>query len=218
MQAAMEPVLDRALEDQQLAQVTKYLSSHSIAYRTDKGKVLVPADRKMQVLADLLYDVYSQVFAVTGKNLADKTTTQIEDAFRMYRPDSLRKRMVTLFLGLCQYAGIVEDVPKGKPGPKASTGGRKKLPQHTIKAGKKVTKTILARDGDMTINAPPPVTHGVTDSVTLRSGGTVSLTVAVNLFDLSTEDREFVLGLVDKIKGYSAQRMLPAAPDAEDSS
>jgi len=53
---AMEPVLDRALEEQQLAQVTKYLSGHGIAFRTDKGKVLVPADRKMQVLADLLYE------------------------------------------------------------------------------------------------------------------------------------------------------------------
>lgn len=166
------------------------------------------SDTYKAVLADLLYDVYSPIFAVTGKNLAAKTTTQIEDAFRMYRPDSLRRRMVTLFLGLCQYAGITEDVPKAKPGPKQ---GRQKLPQHKPKPPAKPPADP----------PPPPATSEQTDSVTLRSGGQVSLTVSVNLFELSKEDREFVLGLVDKIKGYTGQRMLGAAPaptNGEDSS
>lgn len=71
-----------------------------------------------QVLADHLFETYAPVFAITGKNLEDKTSTEIEDAFRSYSPASLRKRMVTLFLGLCQYAGIAENVPTRKPGPK----------------------------------------------------------------------------------------------------
>lgn len=81
------------------------------------------SDAYKQVLADLLFDVYAPVFAITGKNLAEKTTAQIEDAFRTFKPDSLRKRMVTLFLGLCQYAEIVEEVPKAKPGPKQTRTG-----------------------------------------------------------------------------------------------
>ena len=76
-----------------------------------------------QLFADQLYDIYAPVFAVTGKNLAGKTVTDVEDAFRRYSPGSLRKRMVTLFLGLCQYAGVAETVPTRKPGPKQPANG-----------------------------------------------------------------------------------------------
>jgi hypothetical protein len=38
--------------------------------------------------------------------------------------------------------------------------------------------------------------------VALASGGTVSVVVSVNLFALTTKDRDFVIDLVDKLKGY----------------
>jgi len=38
--------------------------------------------------------------------------------------------------------------------------------------------------------------------VTLASGGDVTLAINVDLFQLSKEDREFVLSLVDMVKGY----------------
>lgn len=39
----------------------------------------------------------------------------------------------------------------------------------------------------------------------------MTVTYSVDLFELSTEDREFVLGLVDKVKSYAERRQLPAA-------
>jgi hypothetical protein len=36
----------------------------------------------------------------------------------------------------------------------------------------------------------------------LKSGGTVTLTAAVDLFSLNTADREFVFELIDKVQSY----------------
>ena len=54
---------------------------------------------------------------------------------------------------------------------------------------------------------PPPSDHGERNQsnvakVTLDSGGEVSLILSVDLFALTQRDREFVMGLVDKVRGY----------------
>jgi hypothetical protein len=51
--------------------------------------------------------------------------------------------------------------------------------------------------------APQHSVTGDTYTVSLASGGQVSVVVNVNLFDLTTDDRNFVIDLVDKLKGYA---------------
>lgn len=58
----------------------------------------------------LVKDVYAPVFAFV--NPATDPPSRIRDAFRSYQPRSMQDRMVTLFLGLCQYAGIATVSPK----------------------------------------------------------------------------------------------------------
>lgn len=77
-----------------------------------------PTGEYKKVFANQLYDAYATEFAVLGRDLAGKTKTQIEDAFRHFKPDTLRDRMVTCFLGLCEYAEIIPLSAKAKPGPK----------------------------------------------------------------------------------------------------
>lgn len=104
-----------------------------------------PTDQYKQVLADLLLDVYSPVFAALGTDLSNKTLVQLEDAFRGYNPATLRRRMVNLFLGLCEYSGISE-IPKDKPGPKDPSTPKKPTTRLSTPAKSAVKKE----------NPPPP--------------------------------------------------------------
>ncbi len=56
--------------------------------------------------------------------------------------------------------------------------------------------------GASTPNAAPPASSGSTTSVNLRGGGTVTMNVTADVWKMPSDDRTFVLDLVDKIQGY----------------
>lgn len=83
------------------------------------------------------------------------------------------------------------------------------------KAKSKVKRKSPAPPGEATAEAGTAqgtrTVTGDTYSVSLTSGGEVSVVVNVNLFTLSTADRTFVLDLVDKLKGYHQDDAATAA-------
>lgn len=85
-----------------------------------------PTSQYRQLLAEHLLDVYSPVFAITGSKVDSKSSEEIEDAFRPFRPASLRKRMVALFMGLCGYVGISEAEPR-LDSPRAARAGKPRV-------------------------------------------------------------------------------------------
>ena len=67
-------------------------------------------------LASWLTSAYADVLQYCDP--ATDTPERVGEAFRGYKPEGQRMRMVTLMLGLFAYAGIIEELPKRAPAPK----------------------------------------------------------------------------------------------------
>lgn len=67
------------------------------------------SDEYPERLGELIRAAYADVFAFADPAVDE--VQRIEDAFRGYTPRGQRNRMVSLFLGLCQEAGIAAPAP-----------------------------------------------------------------------------------------------------------
>jgi hypothetical protein len=64
----------------------------------------------------------------------------------------------------------------------------------------KRSKAVASNGAAPSLQAPAP--SGSTTSVTLKGGGTVTMVVTADVWKMPSDDRAFVLDLVDKIQGY----------------
>ena len=63
-------------------------------------------DEYRPLLAQIVRSAYHTIFTVADP--AEDSPVAVRDAFRFYKPDSQQHRMITLFLALCEEAGIIE--------------------------------------------------------------------------------------------------------------
>jgi hypothetical protein len=128
---------------------------------------------------------------------ATATAGQLQESFREYglSGDTVRKA-IRFFLHAADYAGIKLSPYFGTATTTAATAGRQGGRRRAAKA-----KASPPRNVEPSVTSPG-VSHRHT--VAFRSGGNVTLEVSVNLFDLGTDDREFVLALIDSVRGYDS--------------
>lgn len=70
-----------------------------------EGLRRAPSEEFKKRLEEVVRAAYAEVFQFTDPATDD--ATRVADAFRAYQPAGQRARMVTLFLGLCEAAGII---------------------------------------------------------------------------------------------------------------
>jgi hypothetical protein len=110
----------------------------------------VPSNAQELRLAEILRGVYEEVFEYVDPSKDDLTA--IRDAFRGYTPHGQQELMVSLFLGLCQKAGL-----SSSEAPQCATRPVKKsLPSaRAQKIGTTTIKQQLAGAG----NSPAPLSE-----------------------------------------------------------
>lgn len=69
---------------------------------------VAPSNGLQGVLAEWVQNAYQPIFAHVD---ASDDVEKIADQFRYYEPAGMRSRMVSLFLGLCAMAGLIEAMP-----------------------------------------------------------------------------------------------------------
>ena len=67
-------------------------------------------DEYKTILQQTIRDSYARVFEIVDPSKDGETA--INDAFRQFEPEAQRGRMVTLFLGMCELADIVQSKPR----------------------------------------------------------------------------------------------------------
>ena len=170
-----------------------------------------PPDERRLILMELLKDSYD---SVPFEELDRATPAMVKGWFRAYPVDghTLRKA-VSFFVNATKYAGVpmsnaVSKMAKIRIAGPAGGGARdKQVNERAI--------TDVASNGPRRTprgERAAPGRSGAPPSritIDLESGGGVTVDVAVDLFKLSDQDREFVLRLVDLTRSYEEDQAKP---------
>jgi hypothetical protein len=164
---------------------------------------------RKQALEAILRARYAAIFDLgIERTTMDELTKTMADSYGV--SGDTKGKAVRFFLGAAQYAGI----PLSAYLLKASggTNGRR--------------RTRRARTGDPTpapaappqFSATPQSTPagGSQHTISLVSGGSVTIAVSLDMFKLTPEDRAFVFGLIDKLTEYEKKNRVEDDDEKEE--
>lgn len=173
------------------------------------------ADRK-RIVGDIVREHYGPVVGLPRNATQQQMVAAFEEMSPTVTGDT-RRKAIAFFLNACQYAGISVS-PHWKT-PRVPPSGKGKRGRRAAGADANDQEEVPEASPTAPSSLPhPPASAQNIRSVELRSGGTVTLSVSVDLFGLSDDDRQFVLNLVDAMRSYDNQRALPRGDAAGDGS
>lgn len=142
-------------------------------------------------LGKILRERYAKLFAL---DLMKVTPQELAEEMAEYYgvAGETKEKAIRFFLSAAAYAGIPMSPLLAKvKGPSGPGGPRKR------RANKPKPDTTKAPDDILIL---PDI--GESHSVTLRSGGTLTLAASTKFFKLAAADRTFVFSLLDKLQEY----------------
>ncbi|MBI4337395.1 MAG: hypothetical protein HY683_06170 [Chloroflexi bacterium] len=152
------------------------------------------------ILKEILEVSYSALLALAKQN---GSYAQLQEAMRGYSVSGTTlDRAIRFYLAAAKFTGL--DVSphwgSGKKLNKTAPRSRRRRGTPGSELPDDSSSKNLAGKGDTSHGqGSPPKT------ITLRSGGTVSLSLSVNLWELEGDDRTWVFDLVDKLNKYERQ-------------
>ncbi|HKW18918.1 MAG TPA: hypothetical protein VJO35_15520 [Terriglobales bacterium] len=145
-------------------------------------------DARQGEIAKLLDVGYPEVMA---HDLSTMTPKMLDEQLDRYNvTGDTKKKAATFFLQAAKFAGLpLSNFLTDKI---RSTGTKRR----------RRTEADTENRNDKGNNLPPVHTSGSSRIVKLSEGGTITLTISVDVFSLNKEDREFVFGLIDELQQY----------------
>lgn len=155
--------------------------------------------KRKETLRRVLESRYAQLFAL---GLDKATPSQLSDAMaKSYNvTGDTRDKALRFFLGAAQYAGVTLSrfLIKNDGTPIVRRRPVSRRPATDAGTRRAQTEPNIA-------TAPmeqPPTSAGMSRSITLVSGGSVTLSASVDMFKLSSEDRKFLFDIIDRLANY----------------
>lgn len=154
------------------------------------------ADQRKEILASLVRTFYSAPLNVSSNN---GTPADLDEVFKNdlgQASGDTRRKAISFFLHAAREADLTlsPHFPKTRGG----SGGPGAAKKRTPKARRSAQGTA---DVESSVHQPA---SGHSNTVALRSGGTVTLSYNVDLFELDDKDETFVLELVKKLRRYNS--------------
>lgn len=153
-------------------------------------------DERPEILADILRDRFPRLVGLDQ----NATRGQLDDVLAEYGLGvDTRRKAASFYVAAASFAGISLS-PHIRPAKGVNSAGAQRR-------AKRPRKRTVAPS---TLVTPPAAAQGNSHALSLRSGGQVTLSVSVNVMELSVEDREFVFHLIDKLRDYENGKAIPA--------
>ncbi|MGH9199457.1 MAG: hypothetical protein ACRD1T_27465, partial [Acidimicrobiia bacterium] len=171
--------------------------------------VRAQSDQRKHLLADLFRDAYG---ASVIDGLSGMTPKMLTDEIdKLGASDATARKAFSFVVNAAKannipIASTIAKKARNKPsGKRTASGNRKKetpaTPADTVPPAQQPTEE--------------PKHAANTRTVKLASGGEVTVSLSVDLFDLGEEDRTFVLAIIDKLKAYNAHQKPGEAADGK---
>jgi len=153
---------------------------------------------RKEILKGLIETHYPEIIAL---DLAKITPKQLDDTLTEHYgvQGETTKKAKTFLLKAAQYAGytvhpLLTKITRNRKGGKRATGKMERGG-----SGIQIHPEIK----------PPRDSVGTEKTIQLRNGGTVTLSLDVNILELKGEDRKFVFGLIDTLDTFENSLPLP---------